>query len=185
MGAAAVGESEAPRSRAAAQRDILQAGGGGRSRSGAGRRCRVPAQHRRSRGLDRCDVCADRGPPRPDRRRRLAHPPGSPGVVGQRDGDRPCRRADRCGACAPDRPDQSCRAAGRGDSHRGGAGPQDQPRRPGRAREDEGGDRALERAPDEAFAIESECTKENAKTEDAKEGPRAFMEKRDPVFRGR
>jgi enoyl-CoA hydratase len=38
---------------------------------------------------------------------------------------------------------------------------------------------------DEAFAIESECTKENAKTEDAKEGPRAFMEKRDPVFRGR
>lgn len=38
---------------------------------------------------------------------------------------------------------------------------------------------------DEAFAIESECTKANARTEDAREGPRAFMEKRDPVFRGR
>lgn len=37
----------------------------------------------------------------------------------------------------------------------------------------------------DAFAIESECTIANAKTEDAKEGPRAFMEKRDPVFRGR
>jgi enoyl-CoA hydratase len=38
---------------------------------------------------------------------------------------------------------------------------------------------------EEAFAIESECTKENARTLDAREGPRAFMEKRDPVFQGR
>lgn len=38
---------------------------------------------------------------------------------------------------------------------------------------------------DEAFAIESQCTKENAATDDAKEGPRAFMEKRPPVFTGR
>ena len=38
---------------------------------------------------------------------------------------------------------------------------------------------------EEAFAIESQCTKENAATDDAKEGPRAFMEKRAPVFRGR
>ena len=38
---------------------------------------------------------------------------------------------------------------------------------------------------DQAFAIESQCTKENAATEDAKEGPRAFMEKRPPVFTGR
>jgi enoyl-CoA hydratase len=38
---------------------------------------------------------------------------------------------------------------------------------------------------DEAFAIESECTIANAKTEDAREGPRAVMEKRDPVFHGR
>ena len=38
---------------------------------------------------------------------------------------------------------------------------------------------------DEAFAIESECTIANARTDDAKEGPRAFMEKREPVFRGR
>jgi enoyl-CoA hydratase/carnithine racemase/acyl-CoA synthetase (AMP-forming)/AMP-acid ligase II len=37
----------------------------------------------------------------------------------------------------------------------------------------------------EAFAIETECTIANAKTADAKEGPRAFMEKRDPVFLGR
>lgn len=38
---------------------------------------------------------------------------------------------------------------------------------------------------DEAFAIESECTKENARTHDAHEGPRAFMEKRDPIYLGR
>lgn len=38
---------------------------------------------------------------------------------------------------------------------------------------------------DEAFAIESECTKANAATDDAKEGPRAFLEKRPPKFMGR
>ena len=38
---------------------------------------------------------------------------------------------------------------------------------------------------EEAFAIESQCTKENAATDDAKEGPRAFLEKRPPVFTGR
>jgi enoyl-CoA hydratase len=38
---------------------------------------------------------------------------------------------------------------------------------------------------DEAFLIETRCTKENAATDDAKEGARAFMEKRAPVFRGR
>jgi enoyl-CoA hydratase len=38
---------------------------------------------------------------------------------------------------------------------------------------------------DEAFAIESECTKENARTRDAREGPLAFLEKRDPVYLGR
>lgn len=37
----------------------------------------------------------------------------------------------------------------------------------------------------DAFRIESQCTKENAAMDDAKEGPRAFMEKRAPVFRGR
>lgn len=37
---------------------------------------------------------------------------------------------------------------------------------------------------DEAFAIEAQCTKDNAATADAKEGPRAFMEKRPPVFTG-
>lgn len=38
---------------------------------------------------------------------------------------------------------------------------------------------------EEAFAIETQCTKENAATDDAREGPRAFMEKRPPVFTGR
>ena len=38
---------------------------------------------------------------------------------------------------------------------------------------------------DDAFAIETQCTKENAAMSDAREGPRAFMEKRDPVFVGR
>ena len=38
---------------------------------------------------------------------------------------------------------------------------------------------------DEAFAIEAQCTKDNAATDDAKEGPRAFMQKRPPVFTGR
>lgn len=38
---------------------------------------------------------------------------------------------------------------------------------------------------EEAFAIEAQCTKENAATGDAREGPRAFMEKRAPVFTGR
>ena len=38
---------------------------------------------------------------------------------------------------------------------------------------------------EEAFAIEAECTRANAKTDDAKEGPRAFMEKRVPRFTGR
>lgn len=38
---------------------------------------------------------------------------------------------------------------------------------------------------DDAFAIETRCTKENAATDDAREGPRAFIEKRPPVFTGR
>ena len=38
---------------------------------------------------------------------------------------------------------------------------------------------------EEAFAIETQCTKDNARSDDAKEGPRAFMEKRPPVFTGR
>lgn len=41
------------------------------------------------------------------------------------------------------------------------------------------------RSLDDAFAIETQCTKENAAMSDAREGPRAFMEKRDPVFVGR
>lgn len=38
---------------------------------------------------------------------------------------------------------------------------------------------------EEAFVIEAQCTKDNAASDDAKEGPRAFMEKRAPVFTGR
>jgi enoyl-CoA hydratase len=38
---------------------------------------------------------------------------------------------------------------------------------------------------DEAFAVETRCTRENSMMEDAREGPRAFIEKRPPVFRGR
>lgn len=38
---------------------------------------------------------------------------------------------------------------------------------------------------EDAFAIETQCTKDNAATDDAREGPRAFMEKRPPVFTGR
>lgn len=37
----------------------------------------------------------------------------------------------------------------------------------------------------EAFAIESQCSIDNSRTVDAREGPRAFIEKRDPVFIGR
>jgi enoyl-CoA hydratase len=37
---------------------------------------------------------------------------------------------------------------------------------------------------EQAFRIETRCTKENAATADAVEGPRAFIENRDPVFRG-
>lgn len=45
--------------------------------------------------------------------------------------------------------------------------------------------RSSGRSLEDAFVIESQCTKENAATDDAKEGPRAFMEKRPPVFTGR
>ncbi len=41
------------------------------------------------------------------------------------------------------------------------------------------------RSLEEAFRIETRCTKENAATADAVEGPRAFTEDREPVFRGR
>ena len=45
--------------------------------------------------------------------------------------------------------------------------------------------RSSGRSLEEAFLIESECTKVNAATHDASEGPRAFMEKREPNFLGR
>jgi enoyl-CoA hydratase len=38
---------------------------------------------------------------------------------------------------------------------------------------------------DEAYRIENECAREVMATEDAREGPLAFMEKREPRFRGR
>lgn len=38
---------------------------------------------------------------------------------------------------------------------------------------------------DEAYKIENECARFVMQTEDAKEGPRAFMEKRKPVYKGR
>lgn len=38
---------------------------------------------------------------------------------------------------------------------------------------------------EEAFKIENECAREVMKSEDAKEGPRAFMEKRRPNYKGR
>ena len=38
---------------------------------------------------------------------------------------------------------------------------------------------------DEAFAIEEECTREVMRSADAREGPRAFMERRKPNFLGR
>jgi len=38
---------------------------------------------------------------------------------------------------------------------------------------------------EEAFVIESECSREVGRSKDAREGPRAFMEKRAPKFVGR
>ncbi len=38
---------------------------------------------------------------------------------------------------------------------------------------------------EEAFKIENECAREVMQSEDAKEGPRAFMEKRTPTYHGR
>jgi enoyl-CoA hydratase len=36
-----------------------------------------------------------------------------------------------------------------------------------------------------AFAIEEDCIRVIFRSEDAKEGPRAFMERREPLFTGR
>ena len=38
---------------------------------------------------------------------------------------------------------------------------------------------------EDAYRIENECAREVMMSEDAKEGPRAFMEKREPQYRGR
>jgi len=38
---------------------------------------------------------------------------------------------------------------------------------------------------EEAFKIEDEVGRDVIRTEDAKEGPRAFIEKRKPVYKGR
>jgi enoyl-CoA hydratase/carnithine racemase len=38
---------------------------------------------------------------------------------------------------------------------------------------------------EEAFKIENECAREVMRSEDAREGPRAFMEKRKPIYKGR
>jgi enoyl-CoA hydratase len=38
---------------------------------------------------------------------------------------------------------------------------------------------------EDAFKIENECAREVMRSEDAREGPRAFMEKRKPVYKGR
>ena len=37
----------------------------------------------------------------------------------------------------------------------------------------------------DAYKIETECTTEVMRSDDAKEGPRAFMEKREPRYTGR
>jgi enoyl-CoA hydratase len=38
---------------------------------------------------------------------------------------------------------------------------------------------------EDAFAIEAEISARVTSTQDAREGPRAFMEKREPVFTGK
>ena len=45
--------------------------------------------------------------------------------------------------------------------------------------------RALSVSPEEGFQIENESAREVLASEDAKEGPRAFMEKRKPRYTGR